>query len=190
MKDNILKREFKEKDVERLRNIVKGKHGDRTTLGVGYTKQQNFYKEGDVWEEDDRQWTIKDGIRQNVTKLDKAKKIHKMPMFCPSCNSLMHEHRDKNLYKIHGKCLNCVVDMEHELKKEGKWEDYQKHIFNSDLDALMEMYTSWMFEKINEENNSFLTERGDKEKWIGKVNKEKAMKALEEGINYLKSLKK
>ncbi len=47
-KDNVLKKEFQRKDVERLRNLVKGKHGDKTTLGIGYTKKQEHYHEGDT----------------------------------------------------------------------------------------------------------------------------------------------
>ena len=30
-----LKKEFKRKDVERLRNLVTGKYGNKTTIGVG-----------------------------------------------------------------------------------------------------------------------------------------------------------
>ena len=70
MSDSILKKEFNKKDVERLRNLVKGKSGKRTTQGIGYTKKQEFHKEGDIWEENGRKWTIKDGIKQNITKLD------------------------------------------------------------------------------------------------------------------------
>jgi len=186
----MLNKEFQQKDVERMRNLVKGKAGARTMSGVGYSKKQEFHNEGDIWEEDGRQWTIKDGIKQNITKLDKAKKLHKLPMFCPSCNKLMHEHRDTNFYRVHGKCLNCVIDMEHDLKQQGLWEDYQKNIINSDIDGLIELYKNWVFEQINEETNSYITEKGDKEKWVGGVNKEKAKKALEEGITYLQSLKK
>ena len=50
---------------------------------IGYSKKQEFHGEGDVWEEDGRQWTIKNGIKQNVTKLDKAKKEVTLPLFCP-----------------------------------------------------------------------------------------------------------
>jgi hypothetical protein len=52
---------------------MQGKHGEKTIVGTGYTKQQEFYEEGDIWEADGRQWTIKNGIKQNLTKLDKAK---------------------------------------------------------------------------------------------------------------------
>ena len=65
MSDNVLKKDFNKKDVERLRNLVKGKAGERTTQGIGYTKKEEFHKEGDIWEADGRKWTIKDGIKQN-----------------------------------------------------------------------------------------------------------------------------
>ena len=40
MKDNILKKEFQKKDVERLRNLVKGKSNQKLGQGVGYTKKE------------------------------------------------------------------------------------------------------------------------------------------------------
>jgi len=73
MSESVLKKDFKEKDVQRLRNLVQGKYGEKTSTSIGYTKQQEFHDEGDIWEEDGRKWTIKNGIKQNVTKLDKAK---------------------------------------------------------------------------------------------------------------------
>ena len=86
MADSVLKKEFQKRDVERLRNLVKGKHGDRTTIGIGYSgEEQQSHKEGDVWEEKGKTWTIRDGIKENVTKLDKFKKTS-VPLFCPNCN--------------------------------------------------------------------------------------------------------
>ena len=80
MKDNVLKKEFNKKDVKRLRNLVKGKSSERTGQGVGYTKKDEFYEEGDTWEENGRMWTIRDGIKENITKLDKAKKARTLRM--------------------------------------------------------------------------------------------------------------
>ena len=73
-KETVLKKQFVEKDVQRLRNLMQGKHGEKTRSSVGFTNKQEFYSEGDIWEADGRNWTIKDGIKQNITKLDKAKK--------------------------------------------------------------------------------------------------------------------
>ena len=70
----MLKKEFKRKDVERMRNLIKGKANDSTELQVGYTPKKEDYKEGDIWEEGGKKWTIKDGIKQTYTKLDKIRK--------------------------------------------------------------------------------------------------------------------
>mgnify|MGYP001371452087 CR=1 FL=1 len=60
---------------------MQGKYGDKASVGTGYTKKQEFHEEGDIWEDDGRQWTIKNGIKQNVTKLDKAKESINLPLF-------------------------------------------------------------------------------------------------------------
>ena len=67
-----------------------------------------------------RQWTIKDGIKQNITKLDKAKKAHIMPLFCPKCKKTMHSRVDKPYYLTYQSCLGCFAKFTDKLKKEGK----------------------------------------------------------------------
>ena len=62
-KDNVLKKEFGKKDVTRLRNLMTGKHNEKNGQSVGYNKATQFHEEGDVWEENNRTWTIKDGIK-------------------------------------------------------------------------------------------------------------------------------
>ena len=74
-KDNVLKKEFKKSDVERIRNLVKKDYSGSTKSQSGYKKSFKKYQEGDIWEENGKQWTIKNGIKQNITKLDKFKNI-------------------------------------------------------------------------------------------------------------------
>ena len=185
-----LKKEFQKKDVERLRNLIQGKYGSKSTVGIGYTKKQEHHKEGDIWEEDDRQWTIKDGIKQNITKLDKAKKAHVMPIFCPECTKPMTYWQDKNFYNLYKRCFNCQVDFEGQLRIEGLWEEYQKNIINSDIDGFIADYSQFIEECLNDNTESFISEAGDIEKWKGKLNKELVQKSKKETIKYLKSLKK
>jgi hypothetical protein len=190
MKDNVLKKEFKEKDVQRLRNLVQGKYGEKTRSSIGFSKKEEFHKEGEIWESDGRTWTIKDGIKQNVTKFDKAKQLHIMPLLCPSCSKIMKNRNDKTFYNIHKMCFNCVIDMESRLKREGKWEEYERKIHNDEIDNKIKEYKLWIHEKLNESNNSFISEDGDVENWVGKINKDMVDKNVEEVINYLESLKK
>ena len=187
--DNVLKKEFQKQDVERLRNLVQGKYGEKTRSSVGFSKKEEFHIEGDVWEEDGRKWTIKDGIKQNITKLDKAKKAHVMPLLCPSCKCVMKKRIDKQFYNIHKTCFDCVIEYEAELKKQGKWEEYQRNIKNNELDHKILEFKSWVEEKLSESNNSFVSEAGDIEKWDGKINKELVDKNIKEVVEYLEGLK-
>ena len=62
--------------------------------------------------------------------------------------------------------------------------------FNKEIDLHVEDYKSFIDNKLSESNNSFVTEAGDVQKWVGGIDKDRALKAMEESINYLNSLKK
>ena len=183
-----LKKEFKRKDVERLRNLVTGKYGNKTTIGVGYKKAAEFYEEGDIWEEDGRKWTIKKGIKQNITKLDSAKKAHIMPLLCPECNRIMNHSNHKAFYQIHKKCHDCVTDMETKMMISGEYDEYTRKIKNNEIDNKIKDFKIWIKEKVKE-NNTFVTEQGDVEKWVGKVDHDKVDEHVKSVIDYLEGLK-
>ena len=166
-KDSVLKKEFKPKDVNRLRNIITGKTGNSTQIQSGYENKNIDYQEGDIWEEGGKKWTIKDGLKQSITKMDDLKKLVILPLTCPHCSKPMKvDNLNKKMYNIHKMCYDCVIDMEAEIKKQGKYEEYVslKRIENrntslSDLESQVE---SWLLEK-----NSYITEAGDIESWEG-----------------------
>ena len=188
MSNNVLKKDFKSADVQRLRNLMTGKQSERTIAGVGYSKQQQFHEEGDIWEEDGRKWTIQNGVKQNLTKLDKAKQELHLPLFCTECNRLMKPHLDKRFWIMYKRCFNCQVDFESDIKKKGLWEEYEKNIINSDIDSLISEFMIWSDETIND-TESFVIEAGDVESWVGK-GKQVLLQNREETIKYLQSLKK
>jgi hypothetical protein len=190
MKENILKKEFKHQDVQRLRNLVQGKQGEKIGDSIGYTKPYTHREENEIWEEDGRKWTIKDGIKQNITKLDSAKKIHVMPIFCPKCKKPMKKHFDKSYYLIHKMCFDCVIVFETELKRLGLFDEYYKSVVNSDIDGFIADYTQYVKEELSKMNNSFITEQGDVEKWIGGPDEQKVIDALNNTIDNLNKLKK
>jgi hypothetical protein len=189
MQDNVLKKQFAEKDIQRIRNLVKGKNSERVTHGIGYTTESTEYNEGDTWIENNRTWTIKDGIKQNITKLDKFKKVS-TPLFCPSCKQVMDKQLDPHYYKSYGCCLDCRTKFETKLKIEGKWEDYIKETHNKEIDQLIEDYKVFYKERLEDSNLGTVTESGEVETWIGSINKDRADEALQETITYLENLKK
>ena len=189
MSESVLKKEFKEKDVQRLRNLVQGKYGEKTSTSIGYTKQQEVHEEGNVWEEDGRKWTIKNGIKQNVTKLDKAKAQIHLPLFCPECSKVMKHRYDKQFYIQYNRCFDCQIEFESVLKAKGLWVEYEKNILNSDIDNIIKDFNIWIDEKIDTKMESYITEAGDVESWNGS-DKAQLLKNKEQTIEYLQSLKK
>jgi len=189
MKDNVLKKEFSKKDVQRARNLITGDTNARTSQGVGYTKKYEHHEEGDIWEEDGRQWTIKNGVKQNITKMDKFKKMGKVPLFCPECNTIMKKHLDKKVYPSYQKCFDCVVDHEHQLQKEGKLEEFHTELRNDHIQSAINGFTAFMEDRMQESNSGYVTEAGDVENWKGGVSKEQMEKELQEGLEFLEGLK-
>ena len=185
-----LNKEFQKRDVERMRNLIQGKYGEKNGTSVGFSAPHKEYKEGEIWEKDDRTWTIKDGIKQNVTKLDKAKLVHTMPLFCPACKKVMKNRNDKVYYNIHKTCFKCVIKEEDKMKRNGTFEAYRQGIKNDEIDHRIEDFKVWMKEKVSETNNQYVSEAGDVETWKGKINHDQVDTNMQEVIEYLESLKK
>lgn len=184
-----LNKEFSERDVNRIRNLVKNKAGEKTTVSSGYSKKEVDRKEGDVWEEDGKKWTIKNGVKQTVSKMQELKAIANFPVFCPKCKHVMNSPYDRQFYNVHRHCYECQLAYELELKKKGQLQDKIKEVANSDIDGMIQNYEDWVDDLINNADTSFVTEAGDVESW-GKLNKEQLLKQKEEAIEYLKKLKK
>ena len=169
----MLKKEFKRKDVDRARNLIMGKGNISSDRQVGYKKKTIKYKEGDVWTEGRKTWTIKNGIKQTVSKLDIIKKEVFTPLCCPKCNKVMKHHLDKSNYKIHKTCHSCVVEFEHKLRFNGKYKDYIKKLKAKNSLTNLNEIESYLLDAINTSNSSFVSEDGVIERWKGGINKNK-----------------
>jgi len=187
-KESLLKKEFTSKDVNRARNLVKKDFSAKTVDGIGYSKAQIAYKEGDIWEENGRNWTIKDGIRQNITKLDSAKKALQIPLACPKCKGTMNYYLSQKMYKIHKMCFDCVIDYEAELRKAGLYQSYEKNMMQGSLKAFAKDVEQWVLDSL-ETTNSFVTEQGDLEDWNNNDSKFKEQMTvnLQEYLKHIRS---
>ena len=176
----MLKKEFKRKDVNRLRNLIRGKSGDSSGTQIGYNKTQKEYKEGDVWVENKKTWTIKNGIKQTVSKLDKIRKEAMMPLCCPNCGNVMKKRLDKPNYKIHKMCYDCVINFEGKLRIQGKYEKYKNNLKNKNYLEIVDEMEAFLLDAINTSNEGFVSENGDIERWVGGIDKEKMTKEVKE----------
>jgi hypothetical protein len=186
-RETLLKKEFQKRDVQRIRNLLSGKQGEATQTQVGYTTKHIDRSEGDVWEEFGRKWTVKNGIKMSVTKLDRAKKASFTPLLCPSCSKPMKGDYDKKMFILHKQCFNCVIAYETQLKIEGKYQEYEDKIVKDNANFALDDFVNGFdsFLDSMESNNGFVTEQGDIEDWHVKALdkqkiREQVMKDVEE----------
>lgn len=154
------------------------------------TEKKSFidHKEGDTWEESGKTWTIKNGIKKTVTKMETFRKQVIVPIACPKCNTKMQSPVHKWAWGTYKMCFNCVVDMEHEIMKAGKLEEYQNALYKANMESFYEDLERFI-KDFSQEKTHVVTEDGVKENWVdntGKVIEEignKELTALREKID-------
>jgi len=185
-----MKKNISEDKVQRMRNIVKGDYTKSVKTQVGYTRDLER-SEGDVWEDGNKIWTIKNGIKQTISKMQKVRDFINMPLCCPSCGGIMKGQFDKHHWKINKKCLSCVTLEEQQMRNNGTYDEKRKELFklskNSEISDIVEQFNEWI-----DSNPTFVTELGEIEDWDGGLNKAeikaKFKKELLDWKNYLKDM--
>jgi len=187
MSESLLKKEFKSKDVHRVRNLVKKDYTNKTTAGIGYQKDRSIHSEGDIWEEDGRTWTIKNGIKQNIPKQKAVKKLTTTPLVCPKCKNSMNYWLHEKMYKIHGFCFDCTVEYEAELRKAGLYGEYEKAMITNGIKNFVHDLENWILDSSKQESN-YVTEDGEIERWKSNSKaKEKTLENLKKFTEHIKS---
>lgn len=183
MKESTLKKEFKHSDVERIRNLVKRDFTSSTKFQVGYEKEEVEHKEGDIWEENGKTWTIKNGLKQSVPRLQEAKRALFIPLVCPKCGGPMEHHLSKKMYRIHGFCFDCTVKYEDTLRRAGLYEKYEKSLIQGNMKAYVKDLQAWVTESLVEKTE-IVSEDGTIEDW-GELSEEFKNKVLEDLKDYV-----
>lgn len=146
------------------------------------SKKVTTHKEGDVWEESGKTWTIKNGIKRTVSKFDNVRRDFLTPLCCPKCQKSMKHYLDEQMWGIYQTCFDCVVEMEHKIMKTGKWEEYQRMKLEANADHYLKELKQLLDVYVNEDtSNNNVTEDGVIEKWnnISNFVKKEADKQLE-----------
>jgi hypothetical protein len=188
--ESMLQKDFKQRDIQRMRNLISKKYGDKVSTQTGYVKQIAEHKEGDVWEENGKTWTIKNGLKQTQTRFDAIKKSVLLPLICPSCSKPMRSSNlNKKLYSIHTKCAECVIKYETELKHQGKYEEYERSMIMNGVGTHIKDLEEMLLDmSLNGTDESIITESGDVENWVGGNVKEKLIHDLQDYIKQLKDI--
>lgn len=126
-------------DVRKKINEVMKKEDERIVVGWRPGAEPTR-KEGEVWEaRDGTQWTVKNGVRQKITKLDDAK----TPWWCPKCSKPMNHRFDVKFWGIRGHCMDCVIKEETEMRRLGTWKKYEEEVVKNN-------YIAYIKDKLQE----------------------------------------
>jgi hypothetical protein len=110
-----------------------------------------------------------------------------MPLSCPSCGGVMKlTDIEKKMWSIHKTCFSCVIKKESEIKRTGKWDEYEGEIMNANKNAALVDLESALEEWLVQDD-TFVTEQGDVESWNG-GNKKDIYKQVKERIAELKAV--
>jgi hypothetical protein len=174
------------KDVE---NLLKGTHESQNTIQVGFdgeVKEHISRKVGDRWfDEDGNQWEQKEGYKIKLGK-EWQQELHQYLNSFPNCRKevctcTMPKNLDEKMKVIHGMCFDCVVEMEHKIRLEKRWDEYEREKVK--LNAL-----AWLKEAEKDKNLvadelskvEFANSFGDSEKWNTGVTKEQILQKIED----------
>ena len=182
MADSLLKKEWREEDIKRVRNLITGHYGNATKDQIGYSHVEEQHKEGDVWEENGKTWTIKEGLKQTVSKLSAVRQALRMPLVCPKCGKALNTALDKKMYPIHGFCFDCVCKMEDDLKRAGLYQEYEKNLVEGNIRNFVQELKD-RIKHISKSKVEYSTDQGELEDW-GDVSDE-LVQSLDQWANLL-----
>ena len=119
------------KNVKAVKEMVAGTHKSqtKTTVGFGETKTIVKREVGDRWTDDSGNvWEQKKGYKVKLGKLSELRKELNTFPNCKKeiCTCTNPKRNDIKMKTIHGMCFDCVIEMEHKLKIEGKYEEYER----------------------------------------------------------------
>jgi len=172
-------------NIKAIKQMIEGTHRTQTKNNVGmYTG--NIHKKRDVGEkwEETINGTIyeieqKTGFRVKKPKNSITEEVksylNSFPNCKGDCTCTNPTSLDKKMRVIHGMCFNCVLEMEHDLKKQGKFEEYERtRIHNNAMSWLKraEDDVKLLKETYTKSAEFVQNSKGDTETWHAKMTPE------------------
>jgi site-specific DNA-cytosine methylase len=157
-----------QKNANRIKNIIDGKYTASSKVQSGYKKKKEDYSEGDVWEENNKTWTIKNGIKQTISKLDSVREFMAMPLVCPKCGVRMNKKLDRKFWRLKRQCFDCTIEEDTQRMIDGTFSEYEKKIITKNVCAwIHDMEQSITEYVVDSKVNRNITEDGQQEDWVG-----------------------
>lgn len=165
------------RNIDAIKKMLDGTHRTQTKTSVSLnTTDAPVRREvGERWvDETGKEWEQRQGYKISVTKALDVLAETRMPEHCPKCsNPMTKKNLDEKFWRIHKMCFDCVIDMEHQLRIEGKYDEYERQ-------KIRENAMSWLRDAEKDVEDlvsayryaSFVNQDGSVEKWMGGLSPE------------------
>lgn len=159
-------------NIRAINQMLAGTHKSQNKTTVGFESTEQTRNVGDTWiDENGVEWEQKDGYKINNSKILEsvraALKSYLLPKVCPKCNNDIKDNKyNRKMWSIHKMCFDCVIEMEHEHRINGTFDEYAKNLMRPNIE-------SWLKDAKAEINSikelltkaEFVNGDGTVEKW-------------------------
>lgn len=194
-------------NVKAVQQMLDGTHKFQTKKTMGFSDSETTAKKnerhdvGDVWEETDTSSGItyvieqRDGFRIKKTKNSEVlQTVREELRSFPNCRkdicTCLGTHQlDKKMQKLHGMCFDCVIEMEHELKKSGKFEEYEQNKIRENKLAWLasaERDVAMLKEAYTQASQFVTNSEGEKEQWSARMTPEEFEETIQKQFDIFK----
>ena len=193
-------------NVKAVTEMLQGTHKFQTKKTVGFSdsaataKNNEKHAVGDIWEETTNTGTIyvveqKDGYRVRKTKktdlinnlrteLKQFPNCRKETCTCAGVHPL-----DKKMQTIHKMCFDCVIEMEHELKKAGTYDEYEHKKIHENAMAWLataEQDVALLKDTYTQASKFVTSGNGEIEHWSAKMTPEEFNETIQKQFDIFK----
>jgi hemerythrin-like domain-containing protein len=193
-------------NIKAINQMLDGTHKFQTKKTVGFSDAQDAAKRserhevGDVWEETDVHGVTyvveqKDGFRIRKTKNSEIfQSIREEIRSFPNCRkdvcTCTSAHMlDQKMRSVHGMCFDCVIEMEHEMKKDGTFDEYARNKVRENALAWLqdaERDVELLKQAYTQAANFISNAEGETETWAAKMTQEEFEETIQKEFNKFK----
>jgi hypothetical protein len=186
-------------NIKAIRQMLDGVHRTQSKTTVTFSdvvmddKNSKKREIGETWiDEAGTEWEQRSGFRIRKGKLNEVRNLIlselQVPDACPKCNNPMTKRLDKKFWKLEKHCFDCQIAYEHQLRLDGKYEEYEKSRIRKNAEAWLSDAEQEALEIANVFRNplTFANADGTYEKWSGGATPEEIASKIENEFRLFK----
>ena len=183
------KNKYIHKSRKKIIDAVFGRE-DNTQRVFGYEKVEDTTKRevGEKWTDaDGKEWEQREGYKVAVSQMDDVRDYLKKLTTCKNsqCKTATYSKADKKLIVRAGYCINCNIEFEAKLKKEGVYPFYEDYKITCNKIGWLRDYKQKMEDSLKyiTKDYQMVYENGQIENWKWDIDIDKVKKDLKNDID-------